>query len=49
MVTFMKHIQTTIGHFYAKLNVLIRDFSYVNFDVTYHLLPLFGSPLWHLH
>ena len=47
------NIQCTIGYFWAKINVLIREFNYVDFDVKYRLMkmfcmPLYGSPLWNL-
>ena len=30
-----KNIERTISYFYAKLNVLVRDLTYVNFDIKY--------------
>ena len=44
------NIQCTIGYFWAKINMLIREFNYVDFDVKYRLMkmfcmPLYGSPL----
>ena len=46
-----KNIERTISHFYAKLKVLVRDLSYVNFDIKYLLMKtycmsVYGSLLW---
>ena len=48
-----RNIEANIWQFYAKLNVLMRDFCYVNFEIKYLLMKtycmsLFGSPLWEL-
>ena len=45
-----RNIEANIGQFNAKLNVLMRDFCYVNFEIKYLLMKtycmsLFGSPL----
>ena len=48
-----RNIEANIWQFNAKLNVLMRGFCYVNFEIKYLLMktycmPLFGSPLWEL-
>ena len=48
-----QNIERTISYLYTKLNVLVRDLSYVNFDIKYLLMktycmPVYCSTLWEL-